>query len=49
MNVLNRQLRKLKDGAIVGNSGHFNDEINIAFLDEMTEEPPQCARFRRRV
>jgi adenosylhomocysteinase len=37
LNVLDRQLRKLKDGALIGNSGHFNDEINIAFLDELTE------------
>jgi adenosylhomocysteinase len=42
LNVVNRQLRKLKDGAIVGNSGHFNDEINIAFLDEL-------AKSRRKV
>src|SRR5690348_1064418 len=31
LNVVDRQIRKLKDGALIGNSGHFNDEINIAF------------------
>ncbi len=42
LNVLNRQIRRLKDGAIVGNSGHFNDEINIEFMDEL-------AKSRRKV
>ena len=42
LNVLNRQIRQLKDGAIVGNSGHFNDEINIEFMDEL-------AKSRRKV
>lgn len=37
LNVVDRQLRKVKDGVIIGNSGHFNDEINIAFLDEISE------------
>lgn len=37
LNVVDRQIRKLKDGAMIGNSGHFNDEINIAFLDELAE------------
>jgi adenosylhomocysteinase len=37
LNVVNRQLRKIKDGCIIGNSGHFNDEINIGFLDELSE------------
>ncbi len=37
LNVVNRQLRKVKDGCIIGNSGHFNDEINIGFLDELSE------------
>ncbi len=26
----------MKDGAIIANSGHFNDEINLAALDEMS-------------
>lgn len=42
LNVVDRQIRKLKDGAIIGNSGHFNDEINIEFLDEL-------AKTRRKV
>ncbi|HEX2909357.1 MAG TPA: adenosylhomocysteinase [Chloroflexia bacterium] len=37
LNVVDRQIRKLKDGALIGNSGHFNDEINIGFLDELAE------------
>ncbi|HUY96995.1 MAG TPA: adenosylhomocysteinase [Verrucomicrobiae bacterium] len=35
-NVVDRRhLERLKDGAIIANSGHFNDEINIAALDEL--------------
>ncbi len=45
LNVVNRQLRKLKDGAMIGNSGHFNDEINIAFLDELTESRRKVRDF----
>jgi adenosylhomocysteinase len=45
LNVLDRQLRKLKDGALIGNSGHFNDEINIAFLDELTESRRRVREF----
>jgi adenosylhomocysteinase len=37
LNVVDRQARKLKDGCIIANSGHFNDEINIGFLDELSE------------
>ncbi len=38
VNVIDRQhLAAMKDGAIVANSGHFNDEINIAALEEMAE------------
>ncbi|NWJ46345.1 MAG: adenosylhomocysteinase [Chloroflexi bacterium] len=37
LNVVDRQLRKIKDGCLIGNSGHFNDEINIGFLDELSE------------
>ena len=37
INVVDRQhLEALKDGAILANSGHFNDEINLAALDEMS-------------
>lgn len=45
LNVLDRQMRKLKDGALIGNSGHFNDEINIAFLDELTESRRKVREF----
>ena len=35
VNVLDRRhLAVLKDGAIIANSGHFNDEINLAALGE---------------
>ena len=38
VNVVDRQhLELMKDGAIVANSGHFNDEINIGALEAMTE------------
>jgi adenosylhomocysteinase len=36
INVLNQEhLAALKDGAIVANSGHFNDEINIPALEAL--------------
>lgn len=36
LNVLNREhIERLKDGAILANSGHFNDEINIPSLEEL--------------
>jgi len=37
-NVIDRaHLEVLKDGAIVANSGHFDNEINLKALDSMTE------------
>jgi adenosylhomocysteinase len=37
INVVDRQhLVRLKDGAILANSGHFNDEINLTALAEST-------------
>src|SRR6186713_2003830 len=37
VNVIDRQhFEVMKDGCIVGNSGHFNDEINIPALAEMS-------------
>ena len=45
LNVLNRQIRQLKDGAIVGNSGHFNDEINIEFMDELAKSRRKMRDF----
>ncbi|MGC1183805.1 MAG: adenosylhomocysteinase, partial [Candidatus Dormiibacterota bacterium] len=38
-NVVDRRhFEALKDGCIVANSGHFNSEINLAALDELTTE-----------
>ncbi|HVC23316.1 MAG TPA: adenosylhomocysteinase [Candidatus Dormibacteraeota bacterium] len=38
-NVVDRQhFEALKDGCIVANSGHFNSEINLAALDELTAD-----------
>ena len=37
VNVIDRpQLSAMRDGAILANSGHFNDEINIPALTEMS-------------
>jgi adenosylhomocysteinase len=39
INVLDRShIERMKDGAIVSNSGHFNVEINIPALEEMATE-----------
>ena len=39
INVLDKHhFEVMKDGAIVGNSGHFNVEINLPALEEMAEE-----------
>ena len=39
LNVIDRaHIARLKDGAIMCNSGHFNDEINIAALREQAKE-----------
>jgi adenosylhomocysteinase len=39
INVLDRKhFETMKDGAIVANSGHFNVEINIPALEEMSKE-----------
>jgi len=35
----------MKDGAIVGNSGHFNVEINIPVLEEMAVEKSRVRPF----
>jgi adenosylhomocysteinase len=35
-NVIDRQhLERMKDGALIANSGHFNDEINIPALEQL--------------
>jgi adenosylhomocysteinase len=37
VNVIDRiHLERFKDGAIIANSGHFNDEINLAAVDELS-------------
>jgi adenosylhomocysteinase len=33
VNVLNKEINNLKDGAIIANSGHFDIEINRKFLE----------------
>ena len=39
INVVDRQhVERFKDGAIVANSGHFNDEINLAAFDDLSSE-----------
>ncbi len=37
----------MKDGAIVGNSGHFNDEINIGALQDMSSSSREVREFVR--
>ncbi len=37
INVIDREhLERMKDGALVANSGHFNDEINIPALEQLS-------------
>lgn len=39
VNVLDRaHFERMKDGAILANSGHFNSEINLKALDELAQE-----------
>jgi adenosylhomocysteinase len=46
LNVIDRRhLEVLKDGAIIANSGHFNDEINLAALDDMASSLAQPRTF----
>jgi adenosylhomocysteinase len=46
LNVVDRKhLEKIKDGAIVANSGHFNDEINIQALDELSTQVKRVRPF----
>jgi adenosylhomocysteinase len=46
INVIDRRhLEVMKDGAILANSGHFNDEINLAALDQMSTSISQPRRF----
>ena len=46
INVVDRHhIAAFKDNAIVANSGHFNDEINLAALDELSVGVSQPRRF----
>ncbi len=46
VNVIDRQhLEAMKDGAIIANSGHFNDEINIKALEAMAEGKREIRPF----
>ncbi len=46
LNVLDRaHLERMKDGAIVANSGHFNVEINIPALEEMAKQKMRVRPF----
>jgi adenosylhomocysteinase len=45
INVIDRRhFEVMKDGAIVSNSGHFNVEINIPALEELSQHPPRRVR-----
>jgi adenosylhomocysteinase len=45
INVIDKpHFEVMKDGAIVGNSGHFNVEINIRALEQMAEGEPRRVR-----
>ncbi|MSQ08130.1 MAG: adenosylhomocysteinase [Dehalococcoidia bacterium] len=46
INVLDKKhMRKMKNGAIMANSGHFNAEINIKALEEMSETKRRVRPF----
>ncbi len=46
INVIDRaHLESMKDGAIIANSGHFNDEINLKALESMSEGTRQVRPF----
>jgi adenosylhomocysteinase len=46
LNVIDRaHLEVMKDGAIVANSGHFNDEINIKALEALAEGKREMRPF----
>ncbi|HEV1997565.1 MAG TPA: adenosylhomocysteinase [Candidatus Dormibacteraeota bacterium] len=46
LNVIDRRhLEVMKDGAIVANSGHFNDEINITAMDDMSSRVKRVRPF----
>lgn len=46
INVIDRQhLERMKDGALIANSGHFNDEINIPALEVMSTNKRRVRDF----
>src|SRR3954452_261432 len=46
LNVIDSQhVKAFKDGAIICNSGHFNDEINIPGIDEVTKSKRKVRDF----
>ena len=46
VNVIDRvHLERFKDGAIIANSGHFNDEINLAAVDDLSAEVSTPRQF----
>ncbi len=46
VNVIDRQhLERMKDGALVANSGHFNDEINIPALEKLATNKRRVRDF----
>ena len=46
MNVVDKAaLTNIRDGAILANSGHFNDEINIPLLDKLAVAQRQVREF----
>ncbi|MBV9230854.1 MAG: adenosylhomocysteinase [Chloroflexi bacterium] len=46
INVIDRQhLERMKDGALIANSGHFNDEINIPALEQLSTNKRRVRDF----
>ncbi|MEO7020130.1 MAG: adenosylhomocysteinase [Ktedonobacteraceae bacterium] len=46
INVIDRQhLERMKNGALIANSGHFNDEINIAALESLAVKKRRVRDF----
>ena len=46
VNVIDRQhLERMKDGALIANSGHFNDEINIPELEKLATKKRRVRDF----
>jgi adenosylhomocysteinase len=46
VNVIDREhLERMKDGALIANSGHFNDEINIPALEELATKKRRVRDF----